>query len=593
MNLTMDWRIAPALREQTAALADELELPRPVAHLLASRGFTEPETARRFLNPDIGNLVDPFTLIGMDKAVARLQQAREKQEKVLVFGDYDVDGICGTAILLLALRRFGLEHVSAAIPHRQQDGYGINPERIAWAREQGYDLIVTADNGATALDAAEAAREIGLDLIVTDHHQLEDELPAAVAVINPKRHEPDYPGFEACGAAVALKLAWALTGELEDLDLAAMGTVADIMPLLGENRDIVAAGLAFAAQRKRPGLVALAKEAGTPFDDLRASHIAFQLGPRINAAGRLGDAELGLRLLTTEDQDEARELARELDTANQDRRAIEKEIFDEALHMLAHGFEEAVPREAPAGPGEQTELSFEPAVTRVPCFHPDQRAVVLASEAWHPGVVGVVASRLQSRYYRPVVLIALGEDGTGKGSARSIDGLDIHGAIARCAPHLSGFGGHEGAAGVSLSASDVGAFREAFEAACAKALPPGDIRRPLTIDAQAGFSEVDSRLVRSLERLEPFGHGNPAPVFCTFGARPLPGSWRLLRNNHMTVTLNDSGRNMRAIGFRMGERAAALDGAERVDVAYSPQFNTFRGETTVQLVLKDIRLADA
>ncbi|MBN2307566.1 MAG: single-stranded-DNA-specific exonuclease RecJ [Candidatus Hydrogenedentes bacterium] len=563
-----EWHVAQEDRPQTEALARTLEVPRVVAHLLIHRGIDSVERARRFLSPGLEYVGPPDSLADMDRAVERIRRARDDGERVLVFGDYDVDGIAGTALLLRALRRFGLTPCRAGMPNRLEEGYGLNPKHVREAHEQGVGLIITVDNGTTAHESCAVARALGIDVIVTDHHQIKDNPPDVFAFINPKRQDPSHPSADACGAAVAFKLAWALTGEAADIDLAALGTVADIVPLCGENRDLVAAGIAQISERPLVGLVKLGETAGTRMDELTAEHIAFQLAPRINAGGRMGDgARTGLELLLTDDPDEATRLARALDEANQQRREVENTIYRQALQALS----------GPAG--------------QATAFHPDQRTVVLACRAWHPGVVGIVASRLQSVYYRPTVLIAVDDDGCGRGSARSVDGFDITHALFECREHLVKVGGHANAAGLTIDSAKVGAFREAFEAEARKHLPEGELRRRLDIDAQVAFTEVDGRLISGMDLLRPFGFGNEAPVLCTFGAAVVPGSCRELRGGHLRATLKDGAKIMAAIGFHMGDRLAELEHAGTVDVAFSPQFNTWRGETTIQLVLKDIRPA--
>lgn len=556
-----DWQHAQHDRALVQALQKELDLPRVVAMLLVQRGCGTSDLARRFLEPSLENISAPLSLTDMDKAVARLWLARERDEHVRIFGDYDVDGIAGTAILVCALQRFGIGKVSFAMPDRLLEGYGISPDHVRRAQAEGVSLIVTVDNGVAAHEAAAEARVLGIDFVVTDHHQIEGELPPAVAVVNPQREPDSHPARCNCGAVVAFKLAWALTGALEDLDLAALGTVADVMPLTGENRDIVFHGLKAAAKR-RVGLDALARVAKTSLDGLRAEHIAFQLGPRINAGGRIGDGTVGLKLLLCDDARVAANLAADLDAANEERRSIENRILREALAELESG---------PAG----------------------ARSIVLAKRGWHAGVVGVVASRIQSRYYRPVVLVAIDEDGSGRGSGRSVPGFDIAQGLAACHEHLVTFGGHAAAAGVSIREENVEAFRAAFEAHAASCIADGNCSPPLPLDALVSLGEIDSRLVRALDQLEPYGHGNTAPVFCTAGARVLPNSVRELNGGHVAMTVSEGSRTFRAIGFRMAELRDTIEAADAVDIAFTPQFNTFRNETTIQLVLKDIRPAGA
>jgi single-stranded-DNA-specific exonuclease len=548
-------------RDGSSLLADTLRVPHLIAHLLMLRGAGTEDTAKRFLDPSLDHLSDPFLLADMDRAIARLAQARERGERVLVFGDYDVDGIAGTAILIHALRRYGIAECTYGMPQRLVEGYGLAEDHVDQAHSQGVTLIITVDNGVAAHPALERARTRGIDVIVTDHHPLDAGPPDAFALINPKRHAPDYPGWDACGACVAFRLAWALTGEQADLDLVALATVADIVPLRGENRDLVAVGLDAMRRNPRPGLAKLAQVAGVALPTLRAEDLAFQLGPRINAGGRMGDGLDGLHLLLAESEREVGGLADELDAANDQRRELEQATFEEAVDQL-----------------ERT-------------HDPSRRAIVLASRSWHAGVVGIVASRIQSRYYRPVVLIAVNGDGTGRGSARSVERFNVAEALHACDAHLVACGGHTAAAGLTVREEKIEAFREAFEAAVAQRLPEGEPTRPLAIDAQASISEIDGRLVSLLDRLQPFGTGNPSPVLCTYGVRVQPGSVRELRGGHIKFVVGDRTRILDVIGFRMADRLDSVTSAGTVDIAYSPQFNTWRGETVVQLVLKDVRKA--
>ena len=557
------WRVAEPDRSATVELARNLGIPRLIAHLLRLRGVADAKEAGRFLEPSKDQLSDPFLLDDMDRAVARLDAARRRTENVLVFGDYDVDGIAGTAILMNALRRFGLTSCGYAMPSRITEGFGLSPAWVDRAHQRGVTLIVTVDNGANARAAAARAKALGIDLIVTDHHSLEGELPTAVAVVNPKRHGPTHPAAAIAGAAVAFKLAWALTGQVADIDLAALGTVADIVPLRGENRALVALGLKELARGERPGLVALAQVAGIQLESLNADNIAFHLGPRINAGGRLGDGAIGLELLLTEDPAQAGRLARQLNQANQERRRIEQETLDRAAALLAEE------------------------------FRPEQRSIVLAQPGWHPGVIGIVAARLQRAYHRPVVLIAIDETGLGRGSARSIPGFDLMAALSAAAGRLVRFGGHRAAGGITLRQEAIDAFRTDFEAAALAQLPDADFRPALDIDALVALTEIDGQLVRSFERLRPFGNGNPAPVFCSYGVTALPGSVRTLRGGHLKLAFGQGGASHAAIGFNMADSMAPVAEAGPLDIAFSPQLNTWRGQTSVQLLLKDLRPANS
>lgn len=557
------WEITQTDRRAAESLAAAIDEHPIVAQILLGRGYSTPESARRFLNPSLNDLGDPFQLEDMERAVARLKRARDNGEHVLVFGDYDVDGIAGTALLVRALERFGMRRVSYGMPNRLVEGYGLSRDRVDAAKASGVSLIVTVDNGIGAHDAIARARELGIDVIVTDHHPIEGPLPDALAVINPKRGPAGALGYEASGSVVSFKLAWALTGRCADHDLAALGAIADVVPLTGENRDLVAAGLDVIARQPRPGIEALAQLASIDLTARRADDIAFQIAPRINAGGRMGDGLAGLNLLLAESWEEARDHAEELNDANESRKVIEQDTLRQALAMLKGA------------------------------FRPEQRSVVLAHPEWHKGVIGIVASRVQSTYYRPVVLIALDGNGVGQGSARSISGFNVAAALANCREHLISCGGHAAAAGLTLEASRVDAFRAAFEREAASCLPPGPLSPRRTIDAQVSLSEVDARLVKRLDRLRPFGHGNPAPVLCTFGVRALPDSWRELRGGHVKAVFKDGNRIYDAIGFRMADRLRSLAAAPALDIAFTPQLNVWRDSTTLQLVLRDARPAGA
>ena len=555
------WTIAKEDRARTTELAHALGVPRIAAHLLMVRGLTTIEQADHFLHPAIEHLSDPLSLTDMDAAVARLQAARDHDERVLVFGDYDVDGISGTAIMLNALRCFGIKHCDYAMPSRLVEGYGLGPDHVREANANGVNLIVTVDNGINARDAATAAAWSGLDLVITDHHEIEGDLPQALAVVNPKREEEAHPARDLCGAAVAFKLACALNDTVADLDLVALGTIADIVPLRGENRALAALGLDEMARTPRLGLARLAEAAGVKVEEMTAEKVAFQLGPRINAAGRLGDGATALGLLLTDSDADARRIAAQLNTANDERRRIEKTIFDQA----------------------EAELSA--------VWDPAQRSIVLASRAWHPGVVGIVASRLLERYHRPVVLVAIDEDGVGRGSARCRGAFSMADALGACKRHLIRFGGHPAAAGLAIAEDNIEAFKQAFEEQARKRLADEEPLPALEIDTLVSLSELDPQLLGALDRLKPFGAMNPAPLLCSHAVTVLPNSYRELRGGHVRLALRQGGKVLTAVAFRMADTVTRELCAGPLDVAFTPQFNTWRGETTIQLVLKDVRAA--
>jgi single-stranded-DNA-specific exonuclease len=553
------WRVAGEDRRKTAALAEGLGVPRIVAHILATRGVTTVAEGKSFLEPRLTDIVDPFSLTDMQAALDRIETARARNDPVLVFGDYDVDGIAGTAILLNGLRRYGIPHCAPGMPSRLIEGYGINPEHVTEAHRSGFKLIITVDNGINARDAAAAAHRLGLDLIVTDHHQIEGDLPEAAAVVNPKREGGSFPSAHASGAAVAFHVARALTGAVEDLDLVALGTVADIVPLRGENRALAALGLAEMVRRRRVGLVQLALAAGSRIEEVTAEKIAFQLAPRLNAAGRLGAGLGPLELLLTDSVEDAARLARDLNRANEERRDIEGAILDDAL--------------------EEIEATL----------RPDASSIVLARRGWHPGVIGIVASRLYATYHRPVVLVALDEQGLGRGSARSGDDFGMVAALGACRGHLARFGGHSAAAGLTIPEQNLPGFRAAFEEEATRRLESREPIHVLDVDALISLSEIDAQLVTALDRLEPYGCMNPGPVFCTYGVTALPYSTRELRGGHLRFTVQQGPKAFEAVGFRMSGLLEEDIWSGPLDIAFSPKFNTWRGETTVQLVLKDVQ----
>lgn len=555
------WEIANLDHGRVQAFARAVNGPSILAQLLLLRGVDTADKARDFLHPRLQHLSDPFLLTDMDAAVDRIAHARRRKERVFVAGDFDVDGISATAVMVSALKRYGIEDVSFSIPLRLSEGYGIRPSHVEQAREEGATLIVTVDNGITAHAAAARARELGIDLIITDHHALDTTLPEAAAVINPKREDPSYPGWNLCGAAVAFKLGMALNGTPNDLDIVALGTVADVMPLVGENRVLVALGLKHMATHQRMGLAKLAESARFDLADVSSQRIGFQLGPRLNAAGRLDDGLVALELLLSDCPLEAGKMARQLEQANEKRRAIERDIFEEAREEL-----------------EET-------------LQDDQRGIVLARPDWHAGVIGIVAARIQGHYGRPTILLTAGEEGLLRGSCRSGPGFDMVQALAACEEMLIQFGGHKAAAGLSLHADRLDAFRGAFEEEVRRQVGGEELVESLPIDAVASFSQINGELLNGLARLEPFGQANPQPVFCSMGVEARPEEVRILKDAHLKMTLRQGDHLMPAIGFGMAERFYADDFPRLLDVAYAPQYNTWRGETTIQLQLKDIRPA--
>ncbi|MCL6553012.1 MAG: single-stranded-DNA-specific exonuclease RecJ [Firmicutes bacterium] len=552
------WRVAPA-DPAAVALAGALGLHPLVAQVLAGRGLRDPEAAEAFLAPRLERLQDPLRLAGMAQAVARMESALEARRSIVVYGDYDADGVTATAILVCALRALG-GHVDFYVPDRRRDGYGLHPDAVAALAARGTGLVIAVDCGTTAHAAAEVARVQGVEVVVLDHHEPPATLPGVTALVNPKRQSPS-PG-DYCAAGLALQAARALFARRgrtvpDDLvALAAVGTVADAVTLLDDNRVLVAAGLASLARGTPTGLAALAEVAGLrpPF---RVRDVSHGLAPRLNAAGRLADARDAVRLLLAADLQEARALAQALDRLNAERRRLCDAVFAEAL--------ERVQRD---GLGARM-------------------AVVLAQEGWHPGVIGIVASQLVERLHRPVVLIAL--DGpSGRGSARSVPAVHLVDTLRAVGTHLLAYGGHAMAAGLSIAAGAADAFARAFEDAVAARVTAEDLCPVLAIDAEVGLEALSPELVDALGRLAPHGPGNPEPVFATRGLRAL--ATRLVGDGtHLRLVVGDGRRTADVIAFREGEKVELLAFTQAsVDLAYTLALDTWVDPPAVRLVAVDM-----
>ncbi len=530
-----------------------------LASVLRLRGYTTAEEAERLFHTDPSSLDDPLLLQDMDRAAARLHRAIAEGETVAVYGDYDVDGITSTCLLTDYLRSKGLRCIPY-IPSRDNEGYGLNIAAIGTLHEQGVSLMITVDCGITAREEAEYARSLGMDLIVTDHHECGGgPLPEACAVVDPKREDDRCPNPYLAGVGVAMKLACACEGESERIleryaDLIAVGTVADVMPLVGENRSLVQMGLEMLRERPRLGLAAMLKESGLDEKKLTASSIGFGLAPRLNAAGRLGQTDIALQLLMTEDPDEAARLAASLCELNRKRQSIETEIWQEA-NALLEGKE-------PDGP------------------------IVLSSDRWHQGVIGIAASRLAEQYSLPAIMICFHGE-RGKGSCRSYGGFNLFDALSACAEHLTGFGGHALAAGLNLRRDQLADFRKALTAYYRenKPAPTPEVLCDLLITDPSLLS-LDN--VQSLERLEPYGSENPRPVFCLSGVTvetitPVGGG------RHLRLRVDLRGESLEGIFFSHTAKDLGFREGERADLAFTPQVNEFRGSRSVQLLLTAAR----
>jgi single-stranded-DNA-specific exonuclease len=571
------YRAEPFAYEEARQLATELDLSEPVAIALVRRGYRTPEQARAFLAADESHPPEAFR--SMSAAIDRLRGALRAGERITVHGDFDVDGVCATAILIGALRDMGAD-CDWLIPDRMGDGYGLSGENVRKLAERGTRLLVTVDCGITAVEEVELAKQLGMDVIVTDHHQPGSDLPDC-PILHPSLD--GYPFEGLCGTAVAWKLACSLrergsgigsadaltrrvsgdptpdplSSSEADLDLVALATVADVVPLIGENRALVKRGLEEVRRARRPGIRALLEAAKCDSSQLDEGDLAFRLAPRINAAGRLYRADAGVELFLTEDDERAKEIAAELSRANGERRATERRVLQET---------EAALRELPDDLRDATGL-------------------VVAGRNWHPGVIGIVASRLVESHHRPVVVVSLDDEGKGRGSGRSIPGFDLLAALEACSQHLTRFGGHRAAAGMELDEASVDAFREAFAARAAEMLGPDDLKRTERIDAIVGGASLGLDLAEELRRLAPFGMGNP-------GVRLLVPSARVRdvrpigEGKHARFSLHSGSH--RALGVAFGRSTLGVDEEDRVDVAVRLEVNRWNGAVEPQVVLREV-----
>jgi single-stranded-DNA-specific exonuclease len=576
------WRIANYDSARVAALGQAAGVPAVVAQLLISRGICDVDGVRQFLDVRLSGLRDPEELPGAVRAAEILHQAVRAGRKITVYGDYDADGMTSTAILLLCLRLLGAK-ADFYIPNRIDEGYGLNSEALRTIAGQGGDVVVTVDCGITSIAEAETARELGLTLIITDHHRGVEELPRAAAIVHPGLPGSAYPFAGLCGAAVALKVAWALCQQASEakrvgeamrmylmraVGLAAIGTIADVVPLVDENRILVRHGLNCLRHYPTPGLVALEKVTGLGKNPaIDCEDVAFTIAPRLNAAGRLGQASLAVELLTTEDLERATKLAEFIHGLNEQRQTLERSVY-RAAHKLA----------------EET------------CDPRGSAALVLAGRGWHPGVIGIVAGRLAEHYHRPTVLISLDELGAkpGMGSGRSVAGFNLHAALAACGEHLVAHGGHEAAAGLTIVEAAVEPFRLAFCEYAEQAISHDERIAELFVDAETPFAALTHQTVRQIESLSPFGHGNERPILCTSDVRLAEPPRRIgSTGRHLALRFEQHGVALRAVAFGGADWEEALNGAGGpLAVAFRPVINNFRGRQTVEMQLTDWRAAE-
>lgn len=558
------WSIVQADESRKKELVGELGIHPVTAQLLINRGMLNADQARAYLFPTLQSLPDPSLMLDMDVAVERIVEAIRKGQRIGLIGDYDVDGVTSAALLTRFFSALGIS-LDVHIPHRLSEGYGLNLGALSKLKSRGADLVITVDNGTRSVTEIALAKEWGLDVIVTDHHEVGDTLPPAVAIVNPKRTGGSYPDRELAGCGVAFALCIALRRRLRELkafpapepnlrhylDLVAIGTIADIVPLKGVNRILARFGLEEISRRTKPGIRELMAVSGLKDQQsrLRAGHIAFRIAPRLNAAGRLGDAYPALECLTTEDDNRARELAFFLDRANAERQLVEERILRHALDEVAR------------------------------VHDPSAHALVVASHDWHPGVVGIVASRIARMENKPCAVIAC-EGGVGKGSVRTAGDVDVVEVLSQLSFLLDRFGGHSQAAGFTIDVRQIESFRRRFSEICGS-LRSCDINE-VTVDAEVSAQLIDDRLVEELNFLEPFGAGNPEPVLCARDLRIVDHS--VVGNNHLRLHLESDAVRLTAIGFDMAD-AAPLLGKDPC-VAFIPQYNTWNGKRTIQLKIK-------
>ncbi len=551
-----------------------------VAQILALRGITHPAEVTSFLDLKMSGLRPPEELPGLVDAVSVIMRAVADKKKIVIYGDYDCDGMTSTAIMYLVLKKVGAS-VSYHVPNRLDDGYGVSKPALDKIAARGAQLVITVDCGICSVDGVKHARSIGLELVITDHHQFGSEIPDAAAVVHPALPGHDYPFHGLCGAGVAFKLAWALCkhhvgseklpGPFVEflftiVSLAAIGTVADVVPLLDENRLIVHHGLGCMRRFANPGLAYLLGLAKLDEKDvIEADHIGFQIGPRLNAAGRLGQAQLGVEILTCTDPARAATLGDYLDKLNGNRKSIERKI------LLAAN--------------KQVKANFDPE---------HEPAIVLADHDWHLGVIGIVAGKIAETYRRPTVLISTDSLGarSGTGSCRSAGGVDLHAALAGCSEHLLRYGGHKGAAGVTIAAENVDEFREAFCQQVIDQTGTGDLGSDLDIDAEALISQMTLPTMHDLEKLAPFGQANPRPLLCATNVKLAEPPRAMGDGSHIDLRLKQDNAKIRAVGFGKGDWLKELNANGGVyDFAFKPKINNFRGFKKVELELVDFRVS--
>ncbi|NLN60712.1 MAG: single-stranded-DNA-specific exonuclease RecJ [Deltaproteobacteria bacterium] len=563
------WRIFDQHRQEKNLLARELDLHPLLSRILVNRDITTIEEARKFLRPALGDLHNPFLMKDMKKGVRRLIKAMHQGQKIMVYGDYDADGITSVVLLVKFLRNIGQE-VDYYIPGRVDEGYGLNQSAIDRMRDDGVNLIVTVDCGISENDHIAYAKTKGIDTIILDHHEIPDSLPPATATINPKQADCQFPFKHLSAVGIVFNFLIALRGELrkegfwssrpypnlkEYLDIVALGTIGDISPLTDENRIFAKFGLDLMTETPRIGIQALKRVCGLDNQVIDSGKASFTLIPRINAAGRVASASDAVQLLLTEDMTEAREIAQKLDGFNQKRRSMEKDIFEEIIGMV-NARSEADPK----------------------------NSIVFASEKWHPGVIGIVASKLVDRFCRPAIVISL-RDGIGKGSGRSISHFNIYRGLKKCEAFLLSYGGHRFAAGISIREEDVDDFGRTFDEIIRVEMDEAEFVSETLIDSQCDLSDVDHDFLQELDQLAPYGSRNPEPILCVRNASISDPT--VVGNNHLRMRINKNGTTRNSIWFSKGHLIPNLTD-QPLDIAFTPQISHWHGTANIQLKLVDV-----
>ena len=558
------WQIYEVDEEKVEELSSKYNLNKLLAVILTNRNIVKEEDIRLFLRPTRHDFHDPYLITDMEKAIDRIVQAIEKREKVIIYGDYDVDGITSITVLKSFLKDRGLE-VSQYIPNRLHEGYGLNKNAIEKIHKNGCDLMITVDCGISAIDEINYASELGIETIVTDHHEPGSDLPKALAVIDNKRKDSTYPFRELAGVGVVFKVIQALGMKLglkeeeylKYLDIVCIGTISDIVPLVDENRVIAKLGLLLIRQTKNLGLRSIINSSG--YTKIDSNSISFGIAPRINACGRMGKAEDALELFLSKNLNEVSELTKKLNDYNRLRQDTEKKIFESAVEEI-----------------EEKHLD-------------DNATIIVGGHNWHHGVIGIVSSKITEMYFKPSILLSFEEDGIGTGSGRSIPGFDLHEALSKCTDTIEKFGGHSMAIGITIKKDKFEDFKKEFEQ-IAKESNIEEIVPIVNIDAKIDFSSINKEMVESLKELEPFGEGNKMPVFA-FKNLKIDSIRALSEGKHLKLTLKEGNTVVNAIGFNMGELAEEYRIGDKIDVVGVLEINTFNGVETLQINIKDMMRA--